>query len=154
MIVFDLKCERAAHVFEAWFGSSADFDSQRERGLITCPMCGDSMIDKALMAPNLGPKSNQMAVTRGNAAARVPELSLTDAKAAMAKLATMQATLLQNSTWVGQDFATQARAMEDGIIAKGAIHGQASLTEAKSLIDDGIAVLPLPLPIVPPSQQN
>ncbi|WP_156442886.1 DUF1178 family protein, partial [Sphingomonas sp. CCH9-H8] len=49
MIVFDLKCTRT-HVFEAWFGSSADYEDQRARGLLTCPICGDADIAKAVMA--------------------------------------------------------------------------------------------------------
>ena len=59
MIVFDLKCEGQGHVFEAWFGSSADYADQKERGLLACPFCGDTRIGKALMAPAVAAKGNQ-----------------------------------------------------------------------------------------------
>ena len=61
MIVFDLKCEGQGHVFEAWFGSSADYADQKERGLLACPLCGDTRIGKALMAPAVAAKSTQPA---------------------------------------------------------------------------------------------
>ena len=57
MIVFDLKCEGSGHVFEAWFGSSADFEKQRDRGLVACPLCGDAAVGKAVMAPRIGSRS-------------------------------------------------------------------------------------------------
>ena len=34
------------------------------------------------------------------------------------------------------------------------VHGQASADEARSLIDEGVSILPLPLPVVPPGQVN
>ena len=62
MIVFDLKCERQGHVFEAWFGSSADYADQQARGLLTCPICGDAQVVKAVMAPAVAAKGNSRAV--------------------------------------------------------------------------------------------
>ena len=141
MIVFDLKCG-AGHVFEAWFGSGADYDDQRARGLVACPLCGDGAIDKAAMAPNVAAKGNRSEVTPAAA------------KAAMRELAAMQAKALRNSTWVGRDFANQARAMHLGEQDHATIHGQATPAEAKALADDGVAVAPLPLPVVPPEQAN
>ncbi len=58
MIVFDLRCQHG-HVFEAWFGSTDDFESQQKRGLVSCPICGDAGVEKALMAPRIGAKGNQ-----------------------------------------------------------------------------------------------
>jgi hypothetical protein len=145
VIVFDLKCG-AGHVFEAWFGSSADYESQRERALIACPMCGDSAIDKAVMAPNVTAKSN-----------RRSEASPTgkpDPRQLMAALAEAQAKMLEGSKWVGVAFADKARAMHLGEEAHAPIHGQASVEEAKALIEEGVAVAPLPLPVVPPEQRN
>ena len=80
MIVFDLKCA-AAHVFEAWFGSSADYDDQRARGLVQCPICGDGAVEKAVMAPNVAAKRNQQA-----------EVTPAAVKTALATLAKAQAT--------------------------------------------------------------
>lgn len=146
MIVFDLKCG-GGHVFEAWFGSSADYESQRERALIACPMCDDSAIDKAVMAPNVAAKGNR----RGDVAS---VMGKPDPKALMAALAEAQAKMLEGSKWVGVAFADKARAMHLGEEAHAPIHGQASAEEAKALIEEGVAVAPLPLPIVPPEQRN
>jgi hypothetical protein len=76
MIVFDLVCEEQGHVFEAWFGSSADYDDQKARGLVTCPLC-DAAAGKAPMAPRVGAKANA-APSSG------------EVKAMMTKLADMQ----------------------------------------------------------------
>ena len=145
MIVFDLKCG-GDHVFEAWFGSSGDYESQRERGLIACPMCGDAQIAKAVMAPNVAAK--------GNRRAEVPAGAKPDPKQMLAALAQAQAKLLEGSTHVGLAFADKARAMHLGDEPHAPIHGQASVAEAKALIDEGVAVAPLPLPVVPPEQRN
>ncbi len=59
MIVFDLRCSPNGHVFEAWFGSSDDYESQRSRGLVQCPLCGAEAVEKAVMAPRVGAKGNQ-----------------------------------------------------------------------------------------------
>lgn len=142
MIVFDLKCG-ASHVFEAWFGSSTDYDEQQARGLVPCPICGDGSVVKAVMAPNIGAK--------GNAGPATPPAAI---KAAMRELAKAQAQALTNSTWVGGDFANQARAMHIGEQDQVTIHGQATPAEAKALVEEGVPVAPLPFPIVPPERSN
>lgn len=144
MIVFDLKCTRT-HVFEAWFGSSSDYEDQRARGLLTCPICGDADITKAVMAPNIPAKGNRTPAT----AAAAP-----DPKALMAALAQVQSKMLEGSKWVGLSFADKARAMHAGEESVAPIHGQASIAEAKALIEDGVPVAPLPLPVIPPEQCN
>ena len=72
----------------------------------------------------------------------------------MAKVAALQAELLRNSRWVGDEFADTARAMHSGDIEREQVHGNATLEQAKSLVDEGISVAPLPLPVTPPSQIN
>ena len=152
MIVFDLKCANA-HVFEAWFGSSSDYDDQRARGLVSCPLCGDGAIAKAVMAPNIATGGNIQ--TAQTAAATGPNGVTPEVmKAAMAELATLQKKALEGSTWVGRSFANRARAMHDGDEEHAPIHGQASPDEAKALIDDGVTVSPLPFPVVPPEASN
>lgn len=142
MIVFDLKCARA-HVFEAWFGSSSDYDDQRARGLVQCPVCGDGAIEKAVMAPNVAAKSN-----------RQQEVTPAAMKAAMAALARAQAKALEGSQWVGTAFADRARAMHLGEEDKTPIHGQASVEDARALVEEGVEVAPLPLPVAPPEARN
>ncbi len=145
MIVFDLRCG-AGHVFEAWFGSSSDYEAQRGKALIACPICGDTGIDKAVMAPNVAAKGNQRAAA--------PAAGEPDPKQLMAALAQAQAKMLEGSKWVGVAFADKARAMHLGEEAHMPIHGQASVEEAKALIEEGVSVAPLPLPVVPPEQRN
>ena len=137
MIVFDLKCARE-HVFEAWFASSAAFDDQCAAGHVRCPLCDDASVVKAAMAPNIPVKTNQRP----------------DAKQAMKALAQVQAKMLAGSRWVGTDFPDRARAMHAGEEPHGPIHGQASMAEAKALIDEGVPVAPLPLPVPPPERVN
>lgn len=142
MIVFDLRCAEA-HVFEAWFASSAAFDDQRDRQLIACPVCGDTDVAKAVMAPNVSAKGN----------ARPPALPA-EAKAMLAKLAAAQAKLLEGSEWVGPRFSERARAMHAGDEPDAPIHGQATLAEAKALAEEGVPMAPLPLPVLPPQARN
>lgn len=155
MIVFDLKCA-GAHVFEAWFGSSAAYETQRIAGSVACPMCGDTDVTKAVMAPNVAAKANQRTEVApvSLAAAPQPMPSPEMVKAAMAALASAQAKLLEQSKWVGTGFAEEARAMHLGEMPAAPIHGQATLEQAKELIDDGVPVAPLPLPVVPPKACN
>jgi len=132
MIAYDLKCGRA-HVFEAWFGSSADYDDQKARGLLACPLCDDRAVEKAVMAPAVAAKSNQR-----------PAVAPDDAKALLAKLAEMQAKLEAASDYVGDRFADEARAIHLGEAEARAIHGEATADDAKALAEEGIPVAPLP----------
>ncbi|MEA1084265.1 MAG: DUF1178 family protein [Sphingomonas sp.] len=143
MIVFDLRCG-LDHVFEAWFASSAAYDAQAAAGLLACPMCGDTAVAKALMAPSIPAKGNRRADLPPAAAI----------KAALREIAADQARTLATSSWVGGDFATRARAMHDGDEVVRPIHGQASLAEAKALVADGVPVAPLLCPVVPPEKTN
>ncbi|WP_340315487.1 DUF1178 family protein [Rhizorhabdus argentea] len=155
MIVFDLSCKNAGHVFEIWFGSSADYEGQKARGLVSCPYCGSTDIDKAVMAPNVGAKGNsrrETATAVVPAAANVP--SPTDFKAMVKKLAEVQARMLEGSDYVGPSFADQARSMHLGEQDVRPIHGQTTIEEAKALIEEGVPVAPLLLPVVPPETKN
>lgn len=157
MIVFDLGCDNG-HVFEAWFGSSEDYEQQRERGLVTCPLCGSVAVEKAVMAPRVGRKGNQIAV-RASTADQAPPFSQDgpspeQAKAMLKALAEAQAEALKNSEWVGKGFADQARAMHLGDVEHRSIHGQTTLEEARSLLEDGVPVAPLPFPVRPPGADN
>ncbi len=138
MIVFDLSCQPSGHVFEAWFGSSADYDDQRARGLVNCPMCGSAEVGKAPMAP----------------AVQGTKVEAPDPKRLLAALAAAQARALEKSTWVGKAFPDQARAMHLGEAEHRPIHGQATPEQARSLADEGVPIAPLPLPVVPPDEAN
>jgi hypothetical protein len=152
VIVFDLKCGHG-HVFEAWFGSSDAYEDQRAAAMIACPMCGDTGIGKAVMAPNVAPKGNRAQpapMAKDEAAAPPPEA----VKAALAAMAAAQAKVLETSEYVGMAFTDRARAMHVGDEPVATIHGQATAEQAKALLDEGVAVAPLPFPVVPPEARN
>jgi hypothetical protein len=149
MIVFDLKCGQT-HVFEAWFGSSADYEDQRARKLIQCPICGDGEIGKAVMAPRLGTgRADEPSVPVAATAGAAPEM-----KAMLSALAQLQSKMLEKSEWVGRRFADEARAIHLGETEHRTIHGEATPAEAAALRDEGVDVTPLPLPVTPPDQRN
>ena len=157
MIVFDLCCAAGEHRFEAWFASSDSFCDQQARGLIGCPVCGDSDVKKAVMAPRIGAKSNQLTVAplaKPDDVVGGHALSPDLVRKVMAEIAAKQAEMLPQSRWVGRDFADAARAMHEGRAAEDLIHGQASPQEAQALRDEGIAAMPLLVPIVPPDAVN
>lgn len=134
MIVFDLRCRDSGDVFEAWFQSSEDYEKQKARGLVQCPVCRSASVEKAPMAP------------------RVPAKS--PAVAPLEQLAALQAKMLRDSEWVGDRFAEEARSIHLGEAEARAVHGSATPAEAKALIEEGVPVAPLPLPVVPPNQVN
>lgn len=147
MIVFDLKCG-GGHVFEAWFGSSADYEAQQARKLVQCPICGDGTVGKAVMAPRLGKGAAE------DAPVSVASAPAPDMKALLGAMAQLQAKMLEKSQWVGRRFADEARAIHLGETEHRPIHGEATPSEAAALADEGIEVMPLPLPITPPDQSN
>jgi hypothetical protein len=153
MIIFDLKCVPQGHVFEGWFGSTADYDDQQARGLVCCPICGSSEVGKAVMAPAVGAKGNRSPA----APVASPELFSGDAgqvKRLLAALAAEQKKVLAESEPVGARFADEARAIHFGEAEARAIHGRATRAEAIGLIEDGVPVAPLPFPVVEPGDEN
>lgn len=143
MIVFDLKC-RTGHVFESWFTSSTAFADQQAAGQIACPLCGDTQVEKAMMAPNIAAKGGG-----GSKPARDQMR-----KQMLHAVAAAQAAALRESSWVGTGFAEQARAMHVGDAPHRIIHGQADLRDAKALVAEGVPVMPLLMPIIPPKAIN
>lgn len=172
MIVFDLECRAGAHRFEGWFASSDDFAGQQARGLVSCPVCGAFDIDKALSAPHVGRKGNQLPVVAPSAevlpalpaiapaapAIRPQPLASgpmpPEAAAVLQAIAAMQAEALKSSTWVGDAFAEDVRAMHYGEKDVSLVHGRASASEVKDLLDEGIPVAPVLVPIAPPGEIN
>lgn len=160
MIVFDLSCQEG-HRFEGWFGSSADYEDQCARGLLVCPSCGSGEVSKAPMAPAVPAKGNRRQdVLPPAAPTQVPTRVMANApmppqmQKALAALARAQAEALKSSTWVGDKFAEETRKMHYGERDEAPIYGQASLAEAKALIEEGVPVAPLPFPVAPPEKLN
>lgn len=160
MIAFDLICSAGAHRFEGWFGTSDDFERQRLGGLLSCPVCGDVAVEKAVMAPNVSRKGNQASNAPRSAdgeesvaVANMPEMPA-EMVEMIGKIAEMQAKMLEKSDWVGDRFADEARAIHYGDAPDRTIHGSTTIDDARDLHDEGIAVAPLPLPFVPPEAKN
>jgi hypothetical protein len=141
MKVLNLQCS-LHHSFEGWFASEDDFQGQLARGQVECPLCGDSAISKMLSAPrlNLG-------------AAQLPSPSAQRQQVMNAPDASMQAAwmkmvrhVMANTEDVGERFAEEARKIHYGESEERGIRGQASAHETEALMEEGIGVLPLPIP--------
>ena len=140
MKVLDLQCAHQ-HSFEGWFASEDDFQGQLARGLVECPMCGDQQIIKRLSAPRLNfGKSVGPAAPRQEVVAPAADQNL---QAAWMK---MVRHVMSNTEDVGETFPEEARRIHYGESPERAIRGQATADETAELIDEGIAVLPLPVP--------
>ncbi len=159
MIVFDLSCDQG-HRFEAWFRSSSAFEEQGRQGLLVCPHCGSGEIAKAPMAPAVPAKGN----ARPAAPATAEDASQDNAsqggalppavREAIAKLAKLQSETIKDSTYVGNRFAEESRAMHYGEKDAALIHGKADAKEARALLEEGITVAPLLIPFTPPDETN
>lgn len=152
MIVFDLVCP-AGHRFEGWFASSDAFADQHSRGFVACPQCGSNEVTKAPMAPAVPAKGNSRP-DPSDAKMPVAERLPPEVVKAMHALAKAQAKALEGSTWVGDKFAEQSRAMHYGERDHATIHGQATREEAVALVEEGVPVAPLPFPVAPPDELN
>ncbi len=144
--VFDLQCEHG-HVFEGWFGSHEDYDSQQARGLVTCPVCQSAVIEKKLSAPRLNVGHYAEPVQPSASESR--EVVATSQNAN--QLAQLQAFVLQqmrelvsNTENVGERFAEEARRIHAGESDERPIRGIATREERESLAEEGIAVVSLP----------
>lgn len=153
MIVFDLICRPEGHVFEAWFGSSEDYDNQLERGMVQCPLCGAPNVEKAVMAPRVGAKGNQR-LPGARATSEMVSSDPEGVKRMLAAMAAAQKKILEQSEYVGDRFADEARAIHVGDADTRPIHGRATPQQSESLIEEGIAVAPLPFPVIEPGDAN
>ncbi|KQT10411.1 DUF1178 family protein [Ramlibacter sp. Leaf400] len=139
MKVLNLQCVHH-HAFEGWFGSEEDFQSQLERGLVECPFCGDTGVAKLPSAPRLNLGAAQPATAPKQEVAAMPDASL---QAAWLK---MVRHVMAHTEDVGGRFAEEARRIHYGETEDRGIRGQASREETEALLDEGIGVLPLPIP--------
>lgn len=137
MIRYDLKCAEG-HGFEAWFASSSAFDEQADRGLVSCAVCGSADVRKALMAPRVPAKAS-------SAEPDAKPMLNAPVQAEVAKrLAELRREVEKSSDYVGKDFASEARRIHLGESEQRSIWGEATKEEAKSLVEDGVPVAPLP----------
>lgn len=161
MINYSLRCD-ATHVFEAWFRSSADFDEQAQRGLLSCPICGSSKIEKAIMSPAVARRDRGRAVPQPQeqtdesktkpepknevvAAAKPSAPPVNEKMAQLWQMARkLQAHVEANFENVGRKFPEEVRKMHTGESEHRDVYGEASLEDAKDLLDEGIDIMPLP----------
>ncbi|MBS0469029.1 MAG: DUF1178 family protein [Proteobacteria bacterium] len=147
MKVLDLFCAHD-HSFEGWFGSEEDFQSQLARGLVQCPMCGNADIRKGVSAPRLNLRTSTTPRETVAPCDRPPPFAsnVTTSQALQTAWLQMARQIVAHTEDVGQRFASEARRMHYGEIEERAIRGQASPEQTAELLEEGIAVLPLPLP--------
>jgi hypothetical protein len=133
MIKYALICDRE-HDFEGWFGSSADYDSQAERGLLECPVCGSAGVHKQIMAPAVS----------GTKAKGEPDVAPQMRSMMMEAMGKVRAHVEENFDYVGDAFAREARDIHEGKSEERGIYGEATPGEVKKLVEDGVPVAPLP----------
>lgn len=149
MIRYTLACE-AGHEFESWFPSSTSYDEQAARGLVACPVCGSVNVEKAMMSPSVartdrGPSTVPVVSGDAPAAAEVPIPMIAEPERRMrAMLRALREHVTSTADHVGPRFSEEARRIHYGEVPARPIYGEASLTEARALIDEGIDVAPLP----------
>ncbi|MEO4000575.1 DUF1178 family protein [Mesorhizobium sp. CAU 1732] len=134
MIRFSLSCDHE-HEFDGWFRNGDDFETQLKRGLVSCPVCHSAKVEKTLMAPavSTGRKREKMALAIG-----------AEQRKALAQLKAIAEKVRENADYVGDKFAEEARKIHFGETDTRGIYGEATLEEAKGLIEDGIEFVPLP----------
>jgi hypothetical protein len=156
MIRYTLACDQG-HAFESWFRSSAAYDQQVKRSLVTCPVCNSVKVEKAIMAPRIAG-----AREGGVEPVAAPEKTPADEPAPLAvvsaqehelrkKLKELREHLIKNADYVGGRFPEEARKMHFGEIEHRSIYGEASPDQAKELREEGIEFHPLP---VLPDERN
>jgi hypothetical protein len=157
MILYSLICDKK-HSFESWFPSSTAYDKQVARGLVSCPACNSTKVEKAIMAPSLGRSGKRSAspAPEPQPDSPAPTETPTEIKAPVAmisplelefrtKLKELRTHLTKNADYVGGKFPEEARKMHYGDIEHRSIYGEASPDDAKALHEEGIEFHPLPI---------
>jgi hypothetical protein len=158
MIVYNLACEHK-HPFEGWFASPIDFENQRDRGLVECPVCGSKTIERLLHAPrlNVGGVGGERERASAKAIAEIETTKSRDAsgefvssedyKQLVSAVKTFTKQVRENTEYVGENFADEARAMHYGDKPHRGIRGRADAQTANELREEGIEFQSLPFPI-------
>ena len=144
MKVLNLQC-RHAHGFEGWFASEEDFQGQLARGLVECPLCGDAQVTKMPSAPRLNLGASEPAPAAAAPAAKQEVMSAPNEQLQAAWMQLVRQVMTQTED-VGERFAEEARKIHYGETEERGIRGQASREETQALLEEGIGVLPLPIP--------
>jgi len=133
VIRYALRCDQS-HAFEAWFGSSADYDEQAARGLVECPFCASKAVSKQIMAPAVS----------GTKANRAPDEAQQMQTVVMEAAGRLRKHVEDTFDYVGDRFAREARDIHEGTSPERPIYGEASPQEVRDLVEDGVRIAPLP----------
>lgn len=139
MIKYNLICE-TDHEFEVWFSKSADFDEQAPKGLIACPHCQSTKVEKVIMAPNVSTSRSKEKIATQQASAM---------KMMNAAADKVRKEIENNCDYVGEKFADEARAIHYGEKPERGIYGEASAKDAAELSEEGVGISPLPEILAP-----
>ncbi|WP_309628850.1 DUF1178 family protein [Brevundimonas sp.] len=143
MIRYALACDHD-HPFEAWFGSSSDYDDQAARGLVECPFCGSTAVSKQIMAPAVaGTKKRDATPDLG----KIQTMMMQAARE-------VRSHVEANFDYVGDTFAREARDIHEGRSEKREIYGEATPAEVRALKEDGVPCAALPPALVDPAKAN
>jgi hypothetical protein len=140
MIRYDLACDRE-HGFDGWFRDSEAYDAQRAADQVVCPVCGSTAISKQLMTPGIPSRSNRRREERVPVFSAQKEARVAELVEAVRKL---RRHVEENADYVGDRFAEEARKMHYKEVEPRGIYGEATLEEAKALLEEGVEVEPLP----------
>ena len=130
MIVFNLKCLDCEYDFEGWFENSKEYEKQKKKNLISCPLCESNKVNKALMTPNLSKKSNTK--------------NIKSKKSVASNISKLKKIIEKDFDYVGDKFTEEAKKMKYGESDERSIYGEATLEQTKELIDEDIHIVPLP----------
>ena len=150
MIKYALKCANS-HEFESWFKSADAFDSLLLQNLVCCPICGESRVEKALMAPRIAashekePAGAPGAAPQKAGASNMQHVLTAPSSPAERAMRELREKIQKHSEYVGRDFAREARAIHSGEAPERSIYGEADAREARELVEEGVPVAPLPI---------
>jgi hypothetical protein len=158
MIRYALACDKG-HQFESWFADSGAYDKQAKRKLVSCPVCGSAKVDKAIMAPRVSTSKKRAKIAGLTTEAPAPVATENTPVAMISpqeqefrtKLKELREHMTKNSDNVGENFPEEARKMHYGEIEHRSIYGEASPTDAKEMLEEGIEFHPIP---VLPDERN
>ncbi|MCF6302702.1 MAG: DUF1178 family protein [Devosiaceae bacterium] len=156
MIQYALVCENT-HQFEAWFRSAVAYDDQIKMGVVSCPICATSKVNKALMAPAVGRKGNSRSLEKNGDQEKSEGASVSlsaghpEQKKLQQAIRQLREKITSEADYVGNKFASEARKIHDEKAEPRGIYGEATPEEAASLIEDGVEFMPLP---ALPEEQN
>jgi len=140
VIAYHLACAKG-HEFEGWFKNSAAYDAQESSGALSCPVCGDTNVNKAIMAPSV---RNSVTKAKGKTEVSAPQTSAPDSQKMRQFMAGYRKFIEENADYVGPKFPEEARKIHYGETEERHIYGESTIKEVRELIEEGIEIAPLP----------